>query len=455
MRLRLLVPLLLAVPAAAGAQRPPRESLAVRIDSLARAAMAEERIPGLSVAVVRGPDTVTARGWGWADLEQQVPATAGTVYRIGSLTKQFTALAILQLADQGRLSLDDPLQRFVPSFPTPGRRITIRHLLTHTSGIPNYTAIGEAWTRRMRLDLPPDTLLALVRRRPPDFAPGERFHYSNTNYFLLGLILEKASGEPYARYIQEHIATPLGLARTTYCDTRRILPGRAQGYTQDTTGVVHAEFISMDLPYAAGALCSTVLDLVTWQRALWSDRLVQPGGYNTMSTPARLTNGNRTVYGFGLGIGDLGGHRMVQHSGGINGFASALITFPDDTLIIAVLANSEDANATRIGQRIARAALGIPEPVVRDLPLTAAERAAYEGTYQLRDVRLRIFARGDSLLGQASGQASFGLLAQGDHTFVATFDPDTRVVFAMDGAGHAQALSWTQGGVTSRAARIR
>ena len=454
MRLRLLALLLLGAPAAAGAQGPPRESLAVRIDAIARAAMDEEHIPGLSIAVVRGPDTIVARGWGWADLELRVPASAETVYRIGSLTKQFTALAILQLAEQGRLSLDDTLQRFVPSFRTPGRHITIRHLLTHTSGIPNYTAIGQEWTRRMRLDLPPDSLLALVRRRPPDFAPGARFHYSNTNYFLLGLVIERVSGEPYARYIQEHIAAPLGLARTTYCDTRRILPGRAEGYTQDTSGTVHADFISMDLPYAAGALCSTVLDLITWQRALWSDRLLQPGGYNTMSTPGQLTNGNRTVYGFGLGIGSLEGHRVVQHSGGINGFASALVTLPDDTLIIAVLTNSEDANATRVAQRIARAALGLPEPVVRDLPLTAAERAAYEGTYQLRDLQLRVFARGDSLLAQGAGQASFGLLAQGEHTFVATFDPETRVVFEMDG-GHARALSWTQGGVTTRAARVR
>lgn len=451
-----LLALLAILPSAAVpvvSQSPARTELAARVDTLARAAMEAEHIPGLSIAVVRGRDTVVARGWGFADLENRVPATERTVYRIGSVTKQFTAVAILQLVMQGRLSLGDTVQRFVPQFPTPGRTITIRHLLTHTSGIPNYTAIGAPFRTRLRLDLPQDSVLALVRDRPADFPPGQRFSYSNTGYHLLGMIIERVTGEPYAQYIARHFAAPVGLRSTSYCDNRPIISGRAQGYATDSSGVVNAEYISMHIPFSAGALCSTVLDLIAWQQALWSDRLLQAGGYASMTTPPVLASGSRSPYGFGLGVGTLGTHRQVAHSGGINGFSSALNTYPDDSVTVIVLANSEDANASRLAQRIARATFGIAEPVVRDLPLSAAERARYEGTYQLRTLQLRVYSRGDSLLAQATGQGSFRLLAQGDHAFVASFDPDTRAVFEMEG-GRARALAWTQGGGTQRAPRV-
>lgn len=442
----------LSIPSAE-AQQPDRVTLAAKVDTIARAAMAAERIPGLSVAVMRGADTVLARGWGYADLEQRVPATRRTVYRIGSLTKQFTALAVLQLADQGRLSLDDTLQRFVPSFPTPGRRVTIRHLLNHTSGIPSYTAIGRAWREKMRLDLSHDSLLALVRDRAPDFAPGERWLYDNTGYYLLGLVIEAAAGQPYPRYLAQRVLTPLGLTATTYCDTRRIIADRAQGYQVDSTGVVNADFISMAQPFAAGALCSTVLDLLTWQRALAGDRLLRPGGYAAMSTPGRLANGTATGYGYGLGVNSQNGHRHIGHGGGINGFSAMLSAYPDDSLIVVVLANSEDANTGRIAQRIARAAFGIAEPVVRDLPVSAAEQARFSGTYRLNDaLDLRVFGRGDSLMVQATGQGVARLLSQGGGVFLASFDTDVRVVFEMTG-DRSPALALHQG-APRRAPRI-
>ena len=446
-----LAALALAGPLAA--QHPDRAALAARVDTIALGAMAAERIPGLSIAVVRGADTVLARGWGYADLENRVPATVQTVYRIGSITKQFTALAILQLAEQGRLSLDDTLQRFVPTFPAPGRRVTIRHLLTHTSGIPSYTSIGRAWREKMRLDLPHDSLLALVRDRAPDFAPGERWLYDNTGYYLLGMVIEAAAGQPYPQYLAQHLFAPLGLRATTYCDTRPIIADRAQGYQVDSTGVVNSDFISMTQPFAAGALCSTVRDLLAWQRALAGDRLLRPGGYATMSTPGRLTNGTATSYGFGLGMTTENGHRHIGHGGGINGFSAMLSAYPDDSLIVVVLANSEDANTGRIAQRIARAAFGIAEPVVRDLAVSAAEQARFAGTYRLNDaLDLRVFGRGDSLMVQATGQGVSRLLSQGGGVFLASFDPAVRIVFEMAG-DRAAALTLYQG-APRRAPRV-
>jgi CubicO group peptidase (beta-lactamase class C family) len=450
--LRVVVLLGVAIHSA-HAQQPDRAALAAKVDTIARAALAAERIPGLSIAVLRGADTVVLRGWGYADLENRVPATPQTVYRIGSLTKQFTALAILQLAEQGRLSLDDTLQRFVPSFPTPGRRITIRQLLTHTSGVPSYTSIGRAWQEKMRLDLPHDSLLALVRDRVPDFAPGERFLYDNTGYYLLGMVIEAAAGQPYPQYLAQHLFAPLGLGATTYCDTRRVIADRAQGYQVDSTGVVNADFISMTQPFAAGSLCSSVRDLLTWQRALAADRLLRPGGYAAMSTPGRLSNGTATGYGFGLGTNALDGHRHIGHSGGINGFSAMLSAYPDDSLIVVVLANSEDANPGRIAQRIARAAFGIAEAVVRDLAVSAAERARFAGTYRLSDaLDIRVFAQGESVMAQATGQGAWRLLSQGGGVFLASFDTAVRVVFEMAG-DRAAALTLYQG-APRRAPRV-
>jgi len=444
--------LALAFAGRAAAQVPPRAEVVQRVDSMVRAAMATERIPGVSVALVRGTDTLVARGWGLADLENQVPATERTVYRIGSVTKQFTALAILQLAEAGRLSLDDSIQQYVPDLRTPGGRVTLRHLLNHTSGIPSYTSLGTAWQEKMRLDLTPAELLALVQAPPPDFAPGERFLYDNTGYYLLGLVIERASGEPYARYLQEHVFTPLGLSDTRYCGTREIIPRRAQGYRSDSTGIVNADYISMAMPYAAGALCSTILDLLAWQRALSTDRLLPPGGYASMSTSGRLNSGAATGYGFGLSAGTIDGHRHIGHSGGINGFGAMLDAWPDDSLVVVVLANSEGANTQRLARNIARAALGLAVPVVRDLPLTAADRARYEGTYQLPGLALRVFSLGDTLMVQAEGQGAFRLLAQGGNVFVPSFDGELRLEFEM-ADGRARAFTLHQGGAVRRAAR--
>jgi len=447
---------LLFIAAAAGqasAQQPSRATLAAKVDTVVTAAMAAEHIPGVSVAVMRGADTIVMRGYGYANVELHAAATPQTVYRIGSITKQFTAAAILQLVEQGKVGLDDSLQKFVPGFPTPGRRVTIRQLLNHVSGIPSYTSIGLAWQSKMRLDLSHDSLLALVKDRAPDFAPGERFLYDNTGYYLLGMVIEAASGQSYPQYLADHIFTPLGLRGTSYCETRRLIENRAQGYQTDSAGVANADFISMGQPFAAGSLCSTVGDLVAWQRALAGDRLLRAGSYAQMSTPGRLNNGNATGYGFGLTMSAPQGHRSIGHGGGINGFSTMLTALPDDSLIIVVLANSEDANTGRIASRIVRAALGIAEPVVRDLPVTAAEKARFEGSYRLTDaLDLQVFARGDSLMMSATGQGANRLLSQGGGVFLASFDTDVRIVFEMTG-DRSPALTLFQG-AARRAPRV-
>lgn len=347
--------------ATASASRPAdRATLAAVVDSLVRAEIDAKRVAAVSVAVLRGSDTLVLRAWGMADVEDGTPATPTTVYRIGSITKQFTAALVMQLVDSGRLSLDDDVRRWVPAAPTQGRVVTVRQLLNHTSGIRSYTGLGPRWLSKNRLDMEADSIVALVATDSLDFEPGTQFRYNNTGYVLLGSLLEKVTGTPYATLLETRLFRPLALEQTYYCDTRRIIPQRADGYGVSPEGLVNAAFLSMTQPFSAGSLCSTVVDLVRWQRALAGGRVVSASAYEAMTTPGKLADGSAMKYAFGLSTNELAGHRMILHGGGINGFASLMMRFPDDSLDVVVLTNTASASADRLGGQIARAALGAP-----------------------------------------------------------------------------------------------
>ncbi|HET9512649.1 MAG TPA: serine hydrolase domain-containing protein [Gemmatimonadales bacterium] len=337
-----------------------RAALLARVDSVVQAEMARTRTPGMSVAIQKGNDIILARGYGLANVELSVPASAETVYRIGSITKQFTAAAILQLADAGKLRLDDELTKYLPDYPVQGKKITIHHLLTHTSGIKSYTSLGpKFWNEASRLELPDTQLVALFRNEPFDFAPGEKWAYNNSGYYLLGMIIEKASGMPYRQYLKEKLLGPLGLRSTSYCDNRPIMPHRASGYEVRNGVLENDDPIGMNTPGAAGAMCSTVLDLLAWRQALFSHRVVSPASLQRMITPARLNNDSVTSYAYGLGIGKLESHRSISHGGGINGFITHLGYLPDDSLTVVVLGNLGRAPSGRVAEAIGRLLLGL------------------------------------------------------------------------------------------------
>jgi D-alanyl-D-alanine carboxypeptidase len=446
---------LFALSLATGVARGQAASSALtgRLDSTAAAALAAWPGVGLSVAVVRGRDTLLLKGYGRADLENDVPATPATVYRIGSITKQFTAAAIMQLVEQGKIALDDTIQRFLPEYHAQGHHVTVRELLTHTSGIKSYTSLGPAWTRTITLDLSHDSLVALFQDVPFDFEPGTRFLYDNSGFYLLGMIIERVSGEPYADYLAHHLFEPLGLRATRYCDARPLIPHRARGYERDSAGFVNASPLSMTQPFSAGALCSTVGDLVAWTRALDAGRPVTAASYAAMTTPATLADGSHTAYGFGLAIGELGGHRKVAHGGGINGFLTELDDYPADSLTIVVLTNSESTRPGRLADDLARLVLAVPAPVVKDLPIASGDAARVVGTYAMGPLQIRVFQSGATLMAQATGQPAFRLRAQGGGTFVASFDDQVTLEFRPAGA-RATAFVLTQGGVAQTATRV-
>lgn len=344
---------LLAGAACAASDETPTSDLVRRVDSIFAGAVDEGRSASYAVGIEQDGNVVLAKGYGLADVENDVPATAETVYRIGSITKQFTAAAIMQLVEAGTIALDDPLRKYVPGLPLQGHTVTIHHLLTHTSGIPSYTSLGERFWSRSRIDLSHAELIDLIDDDPFDFAPGDQWRYNNSGYYLLGMIIENASGQAYDEYIDDHLVVPLGLTGTSYCHERNIILHRAEGYAKEADTLINDEPLSMNVPGAAGALCSTVNDLLAWRRALFAGDIVSSESLTKMTTPVTLNDDSTTAYAYGLAVGNLEGHREIAHGGGINGFNTFMAYYPDDQLTIVVLSNTEGGGPGPLSREVA------------------------------------------------------------------------------------------------------
>jgi D-alanyl-D-alanine carboxypeptidase len=329
-----------------------------QVDRIVGHALAQQGA-GVSVAVEQAGHVVLAKGYGLADIEDHVPATAQTVYPIASVTKQFTAAAIMQLVEQGRLRLNDTLASLLPELAwrdERARNVTVRQLLTHTSGIPGYTSLPGF----RPLDAHPQShasILALITMQPLKFAPGTRAGYTNSGYYLLGLIIERRSGLTYAQYLQRRLFAGLGLSHTGPCPGRPT-PGQAHLYTRGGRAPQPAPRISLVNAYAAGQLCSTVVDLLHWQDALQSGRVISPASYTQMTTPLRLADGSKIAYGFGLDLDPIDGHQAISHEGGFPGDAADLTWYPNDHLGITVLANASTTPAWTLSAEIAHRIFG-------------------------------------------------------------------------------------------------
>ena len=450
----------------AGAQRSPitRDAYRPRADSLVLTYLAESHAPGASFAVIRGTDTLAYGAYGLANVEAARAPTSATIYEIGSNTKQFTSAAIMKLVEQGRVKLDDDLSKYVPEFPLHGRHVSIRQLLTHTSGIHDYTSSPE-WPKTWGQVLSPDAIIKFVAADTFDFAPGTAYRYDNTGYVLLGMVIEKASGQKYAKYIDAQFFKPLGLRQTSYCPSRTSDPAFALGYTKGPNGIERAQFLDLSHPFAAGALCSSVGDFAKWQRALASGRAVSPASYALMSTADTLNNGRRINYGFGLVPGTFAGHATVSHTGGIPGFATAAAYVADDSLSIVVFTNYDRESPQRVVQNLLRVAYGEAPVAARAAPargtvaaLSPADRDAIVGTYALQlpsgqALPIKFFVDGTRLMAQAQGQPANEIHYLGNYAFGVDFDPALRFTFTIDG-GKATKVTLLQGGATIEGPRV-
>lgn len=317
--------------------------------------------PGAAVVVARSGQPVFRKGYGMANLELSVPIRPELIFRLGSITKQFSAVAILMLESRGLLSVNDTLVQHLPDYPTQGKPITIEHLLTHTSGIKSYTSMPE-WLPLIRKDFTLGELIDLFKDQPMDFEPGTRWRYNNSGYILLGAIIERVSGTTYENFIQQEIFNPLAMFSSLYDNPHRLLKNRVAGYHMGADGLENAAYLSMTQPYAAGSLASSVDDLVRWNQALLEGRLLQREILEEAWKPYYLPDGTNTHYGYGWGISEYEGHRMVEHGGGINGFVTHALSLPEDGLFVAVLTNTEDPPESPgwVAFQAACMALGLP-----------------------------------------------------------------------------------------------
>ncbi len=339
--------------------------LVASLDSAVRAHVEHEMVAGVSVAVVRGADKLLSRGYGYVDLEWDVPTPedASASYEIGSVTKQFTTAAILKLVESGDLDLDRDVTEYLPDFDTQGHAVPLRRLMDHTSGIKGYTEMPIFEELAMR-DLPRDTLVSLFEAEPFEFEPGTALTYNNSAYFLLGLIIEKVSGQSYEEFVQEHLFDALGMESSYYCSEDAVRDDRAHGYDGSPDGLVRKGYLDHTWPYAAGSLCSTAGDLVRWNQALHGGEVLSEESYTVMTIPLPLEDGTAIRYAMGLGVDDRGGRRVIAHGGGINGFLSDGRYYPDEDLIIVVLQNSTGPQGPgELGDALADLVLGpLPQP---------------------------------------------------------------------------------------------
>lgn len=362
--------------------------------------------PGAAVIVIKDGRTVFRKAVGMADMEMGVPLQPDMVFRLGSITKQFTAASILILAEEGKLSLQDRIEKHLPGYPTQGHVITVEHLLTHTSGIQSYTGIPGWMTSKI---LAPMTVTELVdgfKKEPMQFAPGERWVYNNSAFVLLGAIIEKVSGKTYETFVNERIFAPLGMSSSYYGSTEPIIPKRVPGYTEDGGKVRNAGYLSMTQPYAAGSLSSTVDDLAKWDAALYTEKILKKASLEKAWTPFVLKSGERTKYGYGWGLGTLRGRRSIEHGGGIFGFSTYALRLPEERVYVAVLCNSDSplTDPGFVAKKLAAIAIGDPFPDFTPVTLDAKVLERYAGVYRIDDQTTRtVKVEGGKLFTQRSG----------------------------------------------------
>jgi CubicO group peptidase (beta-lactamase class C family) len=407
----LIVILLIAISSISYAQ-----NLAEKFDKM----LSEQYLPddpGATALVAIDGKIIYHKAFGMANLELDVPMKTDMVFEIGSITKQFTAVSILMLMEQGKLSLDDDITKFIEDYPTHGKHISIHHLLTHTSGIKSYTSM-DSWASIWRKDMQPNELIDFFKNEPMDFNPGEEWRYNNSAYIILGYIIEKTSGKTYEQFLEEDIFAPLGMNSSSYGCQFEIIKNRAYGY-QKTDKYINAEYLSLTQPYAAGSIMSTVNDLFIWNRAIRSNKLVKKETIELAFTNYKLNNGEKTNYGYGWELNEINGNPTIEHAGGIFGFVTNSIYLPDEDVFVAIFSNCDCNDPGNVSTRMAALAINKPyhnntEQVILD----ADYLQKFVGVYDFEDGSSRIITlENNKLNSQRTGGGKFEMFAANKKLF--------------------------------------
>lgn len=443
------------------------QTSAASLDEVAKRIIARERVVGASVLVARGHQIILHKGYGFADLGLEAPAKEETVYHVVGPMLPFTGIAVLQLVERGKLSLDDDISKFIPEFPLQGHHVSIRQLLNHTSGIVDYHYLGDPIEATSRQPKALDEVMALYAGKNWVNEPGKKWDWSISGFQLLVTIVERVSGQSFPDYVQQNIFFPAGIKSTTYCDDFTLVHGLSHAYRKSGKSYVQAN--ENDMAYNSDLrFCSTVGDLYTLWQAIQEKKLIRPETFKQMTTAegaaAQMSPQDpKAQYGFAIMINHEEDHRRIGQHGSLLGYSGSLYDFPDDQLTIIVLTNTEDQNAYAITRALARAALGLPEipappvtpeRVLSDNPVSAAERNQLAGTFLLKLDRLgpnlhdsfaqyrrtyRVFDENGRLMIEALGEGPERLLKQDDGSFAMRSSPRARISFVVE-HDHAAAI---------------
>lgn len=385
--------------------------------------------PGCAVLIAKEGQIIYRKSFGNANLELNVPMQPDMVFRIGSMTKQYTAIAILQLVEKGKISLKDNIQKFIKGSTDKWQNITIENLLTHTSGIIGYDVLDFHIPNAIRIDFSPKQFIDSLAKLPLDFIPGTKFNYSNSNYLILGYIIEKVTGKSYKDYLQENIFKPAGLTNTYYDTPTEIISNRVSGYTKDSSKYRNADYISMTQAFSAGALLSNVDDLFKWHQALYSYKLVTKETLEKAFTPFKLKHGQFSEYGYGWFIKDWKGSKSIGHGGAIDGFRSMETFLPEQNIFIAMLFNSDNDEYFSLFENTTNLIIGKSfQTSYKDLKISDTILNSYVGIYKFPEDTtqfLKIYKRDNRLFAELSNGSgnNMTLLAQSETVF---YLPDVR-----------------------------
>jgi CubicO group peptidase (beta-lactamase class C family) len=401
-----------------------------RMDQVVRSYSDNHQFMG-SVLVAQGDKIVFEKSYGDANLEWNIPDDSSTKYRIGSMTKQFTAASILLIEERGKLSTDDYVKKYMPDAPASWEKVTIYNLLTHTSGIPSFTSFPD-YHASEATPATPKSLVDRFRDKPLDFQPGEKWSYSNSGYVLLGYLLEKISGQSYSNFVTENIFKPLAMKDSGYDSNSSVITHRATGYEPSPNGPVNSGYIDMTIPFSAGALYSTTHDLLLWEQALYGGKVLSAASLKKMTTLYREN------YGCGLMINTAKGHLQYAHGGGIEGFNTEMAYYPNDKLTVIVLANLNGGAPGEIAGKLAAVVNG--EKVVmqserKEIKVPNEILAKYVGSYELAPgIFITMSVEVDQLFIQLTGQPKFEVFAETDKDFFLKV-VDAQLTFETDSQG--------------------
>lgn len=393
------------------------QSIEIQIDNLIKKQFKSNET-GVSALVAKNGKVIYRKAFGKANLELDVDMTSDNVFQVGSITKQFTSVSILMLLEEGKLNLEDEITKFIPDYPTKGQKITVHHLLTHTSGIKSYTAMqsfGEIFT----IDQSPLKFIEFFKNEPMDFNPGEKYMYNNSGYFLLGYIIEKVSGMSYSKFIQERIFEKIDMKNSYYGSQTKLIKNRASGY-QKREVFSNAQYISLTLPYAAGSIMSTVDDLFKWQTAITNDVFVKEVTIDKAFTNYTLNNGDKINYGYGWSIDELNNVPTIEHGGAIPGYLSMGVFVPSKNVYVIVFSNCGCKSPTNVALEIA--ALAIDKPKFKEnniVNLSEEQLNKWVGTYEFDNEVLRfITIKDNQLYSQKEGSTqSFKIYPTSQNSF--------------------------------------